>query len=77
LRCAPFPRLTPAHLGGTKPYGFLYGAAQTSQTAGTLYEMAAKNFLNFRKRLDTLDLNGYYIGQESKKWKINNQQFLI
>ena len=25
-----FPRLIPAHLGGTKPYGFLYSAAQTS-----------------------------------------------
>jgi hypothetical protein len=25
-----------AHLGGTKPYGFLYSAAQTSVTAGTL-----------------------------------------
>ncbi|MHB9293903.1 hypothetical protein Holit_03022 [Hollandina sp. SP2] len=28
-----FPRLIPAHLGGTKPCGFLYGAAQTSYTA--------------------------------------------
>jgi hypothetical protein len=26
----------PAQLGGTKPYGFLYSAAQMSQTAGTL-----------------------------------------
>ena len=24
-----FPRLIPAHLRGTKPYGFLYSAAQT------------------------------------------------
>jgi hypothetical protein len=29
-------RRIPAHLGGTKPYGFLYSAAQTSQTAGYL-----------------------------------------
>jgi hypothetical protein len=26
-------------LGGTKPFGFLYGAAQTSHTAGTLGEI--------------------------------------
>jgi hypothetical protein len=38
-----FPRLTPAHFGGTKPYGFLYGAAQTSYTAGTLCDMEQKN----------------------------------
>jgi hypothetical protein len=34
-----FPRLIPAHLGGTKPYGFLYGAAQTSYTAETLCDI--------------------------------------
>jgi hypothetical protein len=37
-----FPRLIPAHLGGTKPYGFLYGAAQTSHTAGTLCAIVPK-----------------------------------
>jgi hypothetical protein len=37
-----FPRLIPAHLDGTKPYGFLYSAAQTSYTAGTLCAMRAK-----------------------------------
>jgi hypothetical protein len=39
-----FPRLIPAHLGGTKPYGFLYSAAQTSQTAGTLCAIGPKIF---------------------------------
>jgi hypothetical protein len=29
-------------LGGTKPCGFLYSAAQTSQTAGTLCAIAPK-----------------------------------
>jgi hypothetical protein len=32
-------------LGGTKPYGFLYSAAQTSQTAGTLCEIKPENLL--------------------------------
>jgi hypothetical protein len=41
-----FPRLIPAHLGGTKPYGFLYGAAQTSYTAGTLCEIWAQFFVD-------------------------------
>jgi hypothetical protein len=30
------------HLGGTKPYGFLYSAAQTSVTAGTLYAIGTQ-----------------------------------
>jgi hypothetical protein len=42
FRRAPFPRLLRAHLGGMKPCGFLYSAAQTAYTAGTL--CAVKSF---------------------------------
>jgi hypothetical protein len=45
----PFPRLIPAHLGGTQTYGLLYCAAQTSQTAGTLYAIRPKNWLKLLK----------------------------
>jgi hypothetical protein len=44
-----FPRLIPAHLGGTKPYGFLYGATQTSYTAGTLDEIKTENIRRMRR----------------------------
>jgi hypothetical protein len=37
-----FARLIPTHLGGTKPYGFLYGAAQMSYTAGTLCDIGTQ-----------------------------------
>ena len=53
FRYASFPRSLQTHLGGTKPYGFLYSAAQTSHTAGTLYAIGLKLFKMGKN--DTLD----------------------
>jgi hypothetical protein len=38
-------------LGGTKPYGFLYGAAQTSHTARTLGDMGKISIEKYTQKI--------------------------
>jgi hypothetical protein len=55
------PRLIPAHLDGTKPYGFLYGAAQTSYTAETLGAINFEISVDFIKKNLTKSSNRFII----------------